>query len=1723
MRYQILIILAVMVLLASIAYAINYNDIANGQYNVTTIWSPNGLPCSSGDYALIDSHQVTMYRYGTYYQPCQASIINITTGGTLYFDSYNTLTVYNFSEGTMYLDGGSLKGYSANANTNPKLYVAGGINVTKDSFFTVGGYNSPYDIYADIKGSGMITLNQPYSTAGAVTELYGNNSNYFGMFNISHGQLYFVGTVGGEFCKDCSFLVSNSDARLAITKLDTSGREGPQSIIVTNGGTFQPATYGAIGILNWTNDINISLTDSTLYLYAQGSSFDSLITEDIWFYGSNAITVQYYYYPGIYGSFKGDGNISVTGTNAGYYFYLNGNNENYTGYFTYDSLGSMTFSTQEALFSGSPRTILSSSTMYLNAVPNIDWTFNSYTVGDTLWRVELGDGANRLTINSTSLEVGNGSINNTGTLNIDGDLAFSNDATLLMNVINHTKFDLLDIDFELFDISNATLNITIGSDYNFTPINIVTTTTNLAGQSFKEVNWLDTEAVMEITYGNGFISINGTEGGGDSTPPTISLPPNATIEFHYESLTEQINVTDDSNVSYVWINDTANFKINQSGYLENNTNLSVGTYIINITANDTLNNQGSAFYRVDVSDTIPPVITFFNDSFIIKYGAAMEIHTIESSDISGLNTTNYQTNDTKFTVANSGDIFNTSITPVGFYMVNVSVTDPYGNLNSSITNITVYACDVDADCGLCEKCSANACINQDLGEDIKTECDDEVNCSIGYCNGAGACAMEVSGDAWCPACHSCSALGDCEINNAYDGINDSIIGNNSGLCENCWVCSMYGTGECVEEDADSDLSKYCGGVECDDGGFPDSYYHGWDTLECYYRLDETADEHLCEGDGTCYDADDAGVCEYNNQDGTAGVVCSCLAAEIGCLGTTAGTCNETLCSSPLWYDNMTSIPLVYSPTIYSYFNITWNGSLDVDTVFFESNISGVPFNYSMNNITLQNYNYSALFGVGAFYWKSYANNSQNNWNESDTWLFTIGKASPVLNLTLNGTEGNRVFRNGTTINLSCSLLSGDTGGMLYLYNNFTLINNGTSVISNLTLLDCGECILNITCNYTDGDNYTDGQISYLLEVGIGDVTYPSITLSYPFNNTKHTEFTRNFVFTATDNKKISNISLFIDNALNTTNTSGVNGSYNIALTFPYVNHTYSWLVEACDNSSNCINSSARNLIMLYDNPSDDSGIDNCVELQSMLYKSLSGDYNLSGNVDCSDSINWNNNGTVNLGYYPSGTFTGTLNGQGYTIGDLYIYRPTAIGVGLFSGLRTDAYNEVYNFTMSNVNITGYQSIGSIAGTTNTAIYLNDINVTGNIQGVYRYLGGLMGTGRGHLKNIHTDMNITLDSALSGTGTGGFVGFLAASLWIDNSSSSGTFSGYDRTGGLLGDSSGFNCNVIINQSFSDAVVYSSNEEVGGLLARSRFSNITIDNSYYIGNNIGAGSKTVGGLVGTIFNDVGYHANIFNSYSVTNITAPSGILGGLIGNDNGLLTTIRNSFTASNLSTTINSGSVGRYAPDISENIYWLNSSGNLDVAYFDGSSVNTTAITDITYFQGDVYPVEDPMAEWQFFDVWEERIDNYPSLTWQHLGDDMTIPTIDSMSFTRGADYILAECTASDNVGISSYNISINATGLSISGLGVCSYLFEGLDTGGYYNITFYAFDADVNVGLDSAITSTFSAINKSWTPQGNLNLRGRYEINNIYATTWVSSNGSIWTCRVNNTGIFICS
>ncbi|MBE5787935.1 MAG: hypothetical protein E7324_10440 [Clostridiales bacterium] len=129
------------------------------------------------------------------------------------------------------------------------------------------------------------------------------------------------------------------------------------------------------------------------------------------------------------------------------------------------------------------------------------------------------------------------------------------------------------------------------------------------------------------------------------------------------------------------------------------------------------------------------------------------------------------------------------------------------------------------------------------------------------------------------------------------------------------------------------------------------------------------------------------------------------------------------------------------------------------------------------------------------------------------------------------------------------------------------------------------------------------------------------------------------------------------------------------------------------------------------------------------------------------------------------TFSGTFDGQGYTISNLYINDPAAEGTGLFGVAQNST---IKGINVKNANITGYSMVATIVGSPYTGCTISDCHVTGNVklEAEWAYVGGIVGYGYTKIENC----------SMIATGTGTItsktrnaVGGIAAWLLEDASS------------------------------------------------------------------------------------------------------------------------------------------------------------------------------------------------------------------------------------------------------------------------------------------------------------------------------------------------------------------
>ena len=126
-------------------------------------------------------------------------------------------------------------------------------------------------------------------------------------------------------------------------------------------------------------------------------------------------------------------------------------------------------------------------------------------------------------------------------------------------------------------------------------------------------------------------------------------------------------------------------------------------------------------------------------------------------------------------------------------------------------------------------------------------------------------------------------------------------------------------------------------------------------------------------------------------------------------------------------------------------------------------------------------------------------------------------------------------------------------------------------------------------------------------------------------------------------------------------------------------------------------------------------ITNVTELQDME-SDLAGDYILSNNIDASATSGWNGG----EGFDPVGgsgaEFTGTLDGQGYIISDLYINRGGSAGQALFGVCKGIGGGHVTlsNIILINATITGSNTVATLCARADENCDIEDCYSTGTV-------------------------------------------------------------------------------------------------------------------------------------------------------------------------------------------------------------------------------------------------------------------------------------------------------------------------------------------------------------------------------------------------------------------------
>lgn len=211
-----------------------------------------------------------------------------------------------------------------------------------------------------------------------------------------------------------------------------------------------------------------------------------------------------------------------------------------------------------------------------------------------------------------------------------------------------------------------------------------------------------------------------------------------------------------------------------------------------------------------------------------------------------------------------------------------------------------------------------------------------------------------------------------------------------------------------------------------------------------------------------------------------------------------------------------------------------------------SNLSAGTYEYIYNATSGENYTVNSSIG---------------------TFTLTVNQLSSEVNLSLNYTDGNVSIGSGDTIDLNCTLIEGD--GTIYLYNDDTLINSGTSPIGNTTEFSSSG-IFNITCIHEATINYTESHETWYVNVsGETSGTFNNFNWTVTSSNVVYSNGSDWIVFNNTDsnNQNITFNNLtdaliaFSNGSIACANISSCDDSVNITL----IPGNYSYVLDGFTN------------------------------------------------------------------------------------------------------------------------------------------------------------------------------------------------------------------------------------------------------------------------------------------------------------------------------------------------------------------------------------------------------------------------------------------------------------------------------------------------------------------------------------------------------------------------------
>jgi hypothetical protein len=168
-------------------------------------------------------------------------------------------------------------------------------------------------------------------------------------------------------------------------------------------------------------------------------------------------------------------------------------------------------------------------------------------------------------------------------------------------------------------------------------------------------------------------------------------------------------------------------------------------------------------------------------------------------------------------------------------------------------------------------------------------------------------------------------------------------------------------------------------------------------------------------------------------------------------------------------------------------------------------------------------------------------------------------------------------------------------------------------------------------------------------------------------------------------------------------------------------------------------------------------------------------------------------------------FTGSFNGNRHIIRNATINMPGSSYIGLFGCVGTDG--QVYDLGVESATITGYSSVGGLAGLNYGTI--SNCSATGTVTGSSYTVGGLAGSNVGTVRNCYATATVT--GGISSHSIGGLIGYLATGT-VSNCYAAGAVTGNSDIGGLVGYN--YNSSGTVTACFWDVQLSGQPTSAGG---------------------------------------------------------------------------------------------------------------------------------------------------------------------------------------------------------------------------------------------------------------------------------------------------------------------